>query len=262
MESNSNQNFHPLIADIPDMDAAAADFNSVPGGVPPFRDVPSVLIGHLNRPNLTGPEPDWDSLLWYFVTKHATRGFSNLQDLQIFIVRIVLPRAVMMNREFMQEMYTRFPGLPLNCRLRFDSFTAPDNINIAALANQMSGPHLHPDQRNNAQNVIPLNGTLDIPTRPIFRSQQNPNGTNFRQWLHLRPNPLVANGPVPGQLAHRPSELDQYLDVEETRVRSAPMEHLLRRTIRALNIFWYLAVNNAKFQQYKNQDWAGIQAEF
>ncbi|KAF2659877.1 hypothetical protein K491DRAFT_775130 [Lophiostoma macrostomum CBS 122681] len=262
---NVPQNPDDLLVDIPDMDAAVADFNSVPGGSPPFRDIPSVLIGHLNRPNITASEPDWGRLLWYFLTERANHGFANLQDLHIFVVRIAVPNAIIRNRRFLLEIYNRHPGLPYTGHLRYDSSAAPQapgNLNVAALVHQMTGPHIHPDNRRATRNVIPLNGTLSIPTRPIFRSQQNPSGVHFRAWLHRAPNPLVAGGPVPGQMAHQPSPNDPYLDIAEATVRSLDMDQLLRRTVHALRFFWWLSVVNSRLQQYQRQNWDGIGDEF
>ena len=223
------------------MDTAVADFNSVPAQQPPFRDLPSVLIGHLNRPDVNNPQPNWFEILQYFIGRQW--GIENLQYLFIFIVRIALPNVIRRNRRYMLEMYTRFPIVRYECRLRYDSWTTPGPVQMPAIP-----PHLN------------IQGT-GIP-RTIMRSQPNPDGVDFTRWLQQRPNPIIQGMPVPTNLMiHRYTSIDSFLTYSEHAVRTAPLHPLLQMTIRALNIFWFISTRNAMFQHYRNKGWAGIESE-
>lgn len=66
---------------------------------------------------------------------------------------------------------------------------------------------------------------------------------------------------MPVQMTHRSSELDGYLTASEEEIRRLNLGDLLRRTIRVLNIFWWIKENNRRFEGYRKQEWAGIGAE-
>lgn len=110
------------------MDFAIADFNSVTFDGPPNRDIPSVLLAHLYRPQIFVSEPNWHELLLYFVTGEANKGdvlgFGNLQDFYVFLTRVVLPNAIIENRSLLLDMYSMYPQLPETCSLRYDSFSS------------------------------------------------------------------------------------------------------------------------------------------
>ncbi|KAJ4295357.1 hypothetical protein N0V90_007369 [Kalmusia sp. IMI 367209] len=71
-----------LIREIPSPEQAFSDFQSVPSGQMPWRDVPSIIIAHLSNPQTSGVEPSWQQLLQHFTLEDkALDGEGNLQDL-------------------------------------------------------------------------------------------------------------------------------------------------------------------------------------
>ncbi|KAF2243781.1 hypothetical protein BU26DRAFT_609109 [Trematosphaeria pertusa] len=213
------------------------DFNDMPRYQEPLRDVPSILLAHISRPDVYAAEPDWTSLMGYFLSK-GRQGYGNLQDLYVFITRFVLPLTIIDNRKMVLDMYLARRDLPSNIRLRYDAW----NIN----------DHVRPDME-------PVSfPALDIPVRSVVPSDPTPNGTDFLQWLNMPPNTPLS---VPVQLQHRRSQLDLYLNEHESVIRRIVPGALLLRTARVLHLFWWLAGNNARLRYYQQQDWVGVETE-
>jgi hypothetical protein len=255
-QAANHQDLDNVVRQIPEMDFAMADFNSIAVSTAPFRDVPSIFVVHLNRPDLSRPDPEWRHLLSFFVTPQAVHGFANLQDLYVLLVRVVLPNAIIKNRAYMLHLYTQYPGIPARNSLRYDGWgdtvkgkENPAHIQLVAPLQTGPRPNLDPMLRSN------------IPPRPIFRSRPTPDGAQFLHWLCTPPPPLIPGTPVPAQMMHRRSELDDHLCIPEVVLRALPLQDLMRRTIRALNIFWWLSGNNARFESYMLHDWAGVGVE-
>lgn len=121
-----------------------------------------------------------------------------------------------------------------------------------------------PAQRERKQKFpdLPLNATANIPCRSIFRSHPTPAGDVFLQWLCSLPLPLSATQPTPAQMCHHTSELDEHLVIPEEIVRKLCLGALVQRTIRALNIFWFLTLNNATLGWYSQHNWFGVLRDF
>lgn len=223
-----------LIRDIPYLEHAMGDFNSVPWNLPPYRNVPSVLLFHLSNPNTSSPEPHWEALLGFFGPDD--HQFGNLQDLYMFLTRIVIPNAIMDNRWFLFHLYSSNAQAPARIRLRYDAWTGDSYMSPAALP----------------QTALKFN------VRSILRTTPTPNGINFMVWLNT---PLNAPSPVVQRMRHVQTELDYYLSDAEDAIRRIDYATLGLRTVWLLRIFWWLAGNNARLRQYKNQNWVGIGQE-
>ncbi|KAF2791940.1 hypothetical protein K505DRAFT_376402 [Melanomma pulvis-pyrius CBS 109.77] len=230
-----------LIRQIPEMDFAVADFNSVTMNAPPFRDIPSVLIAHLNRPNVADAEPGWELLLRYFLGSQAHHGHGNLQDLYIFITRVALPNIIITNRRLLLAMYLARGDLPPECRLRYDSICA------------MGAPTL--PTTTTAPSNLPT-----TPTRPIFRSRPTPNGADFLAWLQMPPS-MQNDAPAPPQMAHRESGLDAYLIDDETAVRGLQAPVLLARTAEALRVWWWIVGATRRLEGFERVGWRWVEGE-
>jgi hypothetical protein len=223
---------------IPDMETAVADYNGVPFNSPPFRDTPSAILGNLFRPDLSRPEPNWNTLLHYFLTPAAKHGFANLQDLFLFIVRVVVPNAIIQNRRMMIEYFSTFPHASSTIQVRSDMWDNTQQAQMGIQNIQVTAPlPSATDPRPN----LPLNYSTQILDRSIFRNRMTPNGAQFLEWL------VTSVGP--GQATHRPGEIDQYLGIAESTIRGWTMEDLMRHTIRALSIFWWVNQCNDRFQK-------------
>lgn len=246
-----------MIGEIPDVDFAIAEFNSVPAKAQPFRDTPTILLRIVKGPNLSGPEPNWDALLYFFsVTSMAPLGLANLQDFYLLVVRVIIPKQTIINRKYMHEAYAQLKDLPVQCRVRYDGW----GDTIGGQTDPASIP-VTPSNLPAGAPTPNLALSMYIAPRTIFRSRPTPNGLQFCKWLRTRPLELTPGAGVPSKIAHRVSELDHHLAYSEIQLRALNMEQLLRRTIRALNIFWWLAQNNDRLSRYKANQWVGITAE-
>ncbi|KAF2274035.1 uncharacterized protein EI97DRAFT_444327 [Westerdykella ornata] len=246
-----------VLKGIPPVDAAVAEFNSMSNTEPPFRDVPSIIIAYLIRPELVpgGTEPDWMQYLSYFMRSQAVAGFGNLQDLHVLITRIVLPHAIIENRRHMEQLYTTFPDYPVQDRLRYDGWgeTRRGQVNPAHIVIR---PPIPIGPRPN----LALSTVASIPQRAILRSFPTPDGAKFLEWL-TSPQSTAEGAAIPVQMTHRSSELDGYLTESEEQIRRLNLGDLMRRTIRVLNIFWWIKENNRRFEGYRAQGWVGIGSE-
>lgn len=223
---------------IPDMDTAVADYNGVPFSHPPFRDTPSAILGILFRPDLSKPEPTWNTLLHYFLTPSAKHGFSNLQDLFLFIIRVAIPNAVIYNRIRMIDFFNEFPQAPATIQFRYDGWDDTQQARIDPQKTQVTVP---PRSMGDPRPNLPLNYSAHILERAIFRNRVTPSGVQFLEWLSI---------PIgPAQTKHRPGEIDNYLRFSESAVRGWIMEELMRHTIRVLGIFWWISHSNEKFRK-------------
>lgn len=215
--------------------------------LPPFRYLPSVYVASFTNPNLSGPEPDWTNHLTYFLTPDAIHGPANLQDLYLLLTRVVLPRLIIENRQWMQRMYLRYPDLGLDHPLRYDAFP-----NSAAGQQPMANIQVFPRAQLDHRPNVPLSFVAHVSPRPILRTTPTPDGRRFVEWLNTTPQPLVPGGAVPPQMGHRASELDQHLGLTEVTIRGLQMGALIRGTSRALTIFWWLSQCNTQLAQHFN----------
>jgi hypothetical protein len=170
--------------------------------------------------------------------------------LYLLLTRVVLPNLIIENRQYIHVMYSRYPHISANHPLRYDAWenSAESEQNLAHI--QVIPPvQSDHDHRPN----IPLGFAANIHPRPIFRSTPTPDGGRFLQWLNANPQPLAPGHPVPAQMTHRASELDHHLAISELAIRGFQVGDLLRRTVRVLNIFWWLVRNNSEFEQRLRQ---------
>jgi hypothetical protein len=231
--------------EIPLVDEAVGDFNSTPREQPPYRDIPSIIVAAMTNPDIAAPEPDWTAILTYFLTRTPPHGLSNLQDLYMLLVRVVVPRAIIVNRHYMHVAYTRYPLSLMDNAIRYDAW------GLTPMGRQHPGAIQVPFPAGaDPRWVLPLHYTANIAPRSILRSRPTPDGNRFLQWLHDDPQPLNEHQPIPFQMAHQSSELDYHLTVPETTVRAMPIGELIRQTTRVLNIFWWLSGNNSQFREY------------
>jgi hypothetical protein len=255
-----------LIKDLPLLGIALAEFNSVPFNTKPFRDIPSIILAHLNQPPLYGPEPDWVALLSYFRTNQASHGFANLQDLHVFILRIVLPTAIRDNRRWMVKLYSWQMDLPVDCRLRYDAWnlSVKGRLHMAYIIIPDTLPFTNITDGDFYKNHISIpNHQRQVHSpRPIFRSAMVPDSAKFIQWLNTTPNPLHPGMLVPTQMIHRRSEIDEHMLTTEEAIRQLNMGDLLRKTTRILEIWWFVSHNNASLEYYAAHNWFGIEQEF
>ena len=243
-----------IIQSIPELGSAIADFNSVPAHLPPYRDVPSIIIRYLSLPvDPSAQEPEWERLLLHFLTPQALRGFENLQDLFVFVVRIVLPNMIIKNRRYMRLFYEQYPESPVRNRLRYDGWSETERGQEDPTSTRYLVPEDTPLSRT---------ATINLLQRPVMRSCPTPDGISFHHWLCTKPSPSRGHGNfAPRQMEHRHSELDAYLTMSEEGIRGMRLRGLLQSTIRVLQIFWWLACNNARFEHYIRAEWAGIARE-
>ncbi|KAF2642881.1 hypothetical protein P280DRAFT_468185 [Massarina eburnea CBS 473.64] len=231
-----------LISNIPFPEQAISDLNGVPVNEPPFRDIPSSIIGRIGNPQLREVEPDWQHFLRYFSDR--VYGISNLQDLYIFLTRVALPNAVIINRRTLLRFYLGHRDVSPRLSLHYDAY-------------HWHGAPYIPLNQERPNPFAPL-----IQNRSIFRSAPTPNGTNMVQWLQTPiSTPPPEYDPVPIQMIHRPSQLDWYLQESETEVRMVHPEHLMRRTARVFNAWWWIMQRNAVLEEYRLNGWAGIERE-
>lgn len=90
-----------------------------PGNVNP------ALIPLLNNP-ATESEPDWHALLLYYAPP-ALQRLENLQDLYLWVTRVGLPNAVIVNRRLLLTFYFDNDDAPMQFRLRYDAYPFPVN---------------------------------------------------------------------------------------------------------------------------------------
>jgi hypothetical protein len=159
----------------------------------------------------------------------------------MFITRVVLPNIIKANRKHMLSMYISRKNLPAACRLRYDCVlnTADPFITVPATA------------------IIP-----HIANWPIFRSIMTPNGVHFLQWLRNLPATPPPQHPVPHQMMHRVSDIDIYMTDNETRVRSMKTDDLIKRTAKALIVWWRITCNTSILMDYERKDWIGAEQDF
>ncbi|KAF2744640.1 hypothetical protein M011DRAFT_470239 [Sporormia fimetaria CBS 119925] len=253
---------------MPDNTTAIADFNSLPDNRPPFRDAPSVIIGHLSLPDHKQPEPDWVVFLAHYMRTHREtgNGYQSVADLQylfLLISRVLLPNAIVENRQLLLEVFTVYPGLQGYNRLRYDAFDnsprGKDDVDSIHVVVAPSGgdhrnlPFDYPVQEK-VQQPLALDKRFHIPPRSIFASTTTPNGTDFVAWLIDSPLPLV-NGAELGQMAHQKSQLDIYMTLPEVELRALNLLQLVRRTTRLLQMWFWLTGNNVRLQQHKSNQW-------
>ncbi|KAF2465648.1 uncharacterized protein BDR25DRAFT_318489 [Lindgomyces ingoldianus] len=240
------------IALIPTSDIAIPDFNSVPFKTQPWRDVPSIIITHLQIPNpLSPPDPNWESLLRFFLTPQPnvpiSHGHGNLQDLYMLVTRIVIPNLIITNRVHIWDMYLTRGNLTTRCLLRYDAWDFLPRYQQQSPA--VTKPRLYGDRTGNP--------------RAILRSYVTPDGDAFLAWLNAAPQlppQWPVNTPIPSQMAHHPSvELDVYLHDSEDWIRGMDPRILLQRLERVLEMFWWLASNNARLEQFRAARWEGVE---
>ncbi|KAF2744641.1 hypothetical protein M011DRAFT_479676 [Sporormia fimetaria CBS 119925] len=254
----------PTRPSIPTSVVAVGDFNGVPSKTPPYRDVPSILLRDLTVPQLDGPEPDWMLYLSHYFSRFYMRNgkeclkephvnLANLQDLFILVARIVLPNQILENQKLLEEVYMTYPRLVGYNRARYDFFDSSPHGAEDPQTLPISVPtEPHP--------IVQLTFKWNVSPRSIMRALPTPNGTDFHEWLCTRPLPRVEGQEIV-QLAHRQSEMDQYLTVPEEQVRSLSLEQLLRRTTRILQMYWWVAGNNARLKNHKANRWVTFGSE-
>ncbi|KAL5395084.1 hypothetical protein PMIN06_006481 [Paraphaeosphaeria minitans] len=231
-----------LIQDIPSPEKAVSEFQSVPFAHPPQRDVPSIIIAHISKPQTSNAEPDWIPLMNYFQGNRCLDGTGNLQDLYVFMTRLILPNAIIHNRRLLHELYMEKRTLSPNLRFRYDYWHTQAST-YTPLAAEAFEP-------------VPSR-----PTRSVLRSVPTPSGQNLLHWLSLALNTPPHKQPCPDQLVHRPCHLDAYLDEDEGLVRRMRPEALLQRTAKVLSLFWWVAAQNAWLEMYEGTGWAWIEKE-
>lgn len=236
------------------MNTAVGEFNSMPASDPPHRDVPSDIMTTLHRPLLDQPEPDWAAALVYFLSPNASHGMENLQDLYLFLTRVVHPNLIVRNRHYLQDMYTAMPHLSIRMGLRYDEFdmTPESQVEIADIPVGISPSN--PRRPN-----LPLDAITNIPQRSIFRAYPTPDGDRLLQILISGEIEVFQNIRNLLRLGHRPSEVDNHMTVAEAVVRRWNMGRLIQMVIRALEIFWYLAHCNDTLERFRKIGWRGIE---
>ncbi|KAF1956985.1 hypothetical protein CC80DRAFT_491848 [Byssothecium circinans] len=231
-----------LIRDIPFPEQAVSDFNGVPIHEPPFRDISSNIIGSLGNPQLHLAEPDWEQFLRYFAGRH--HGIANLQDLYVFLTRVALPNAVIINRRLLLQYFLANRNATPRIAVRYDAY------------NWRNMPYI-PLRQERPTTFLPR-----VQNRPIFRSALAPNGTNMVRWLQTPMNtPPPEYPPFPHQMIHRPSQLDMYLQENETDVRGIHPQNLTRRTVEVFHAWWWVVGRNRWLEIYRGNAWRGMERE-
>jgi hypothetical protein len=232
------------------MGIAIAEYNSVATNGRPHRNVPSSIPAYLYQPNFSEPEPNWHFQISYFFT--SKHGFDNLQDLYVFLNRVVLPNIIRTNRQQLQQLYLARPQAPLQCVLRYDHWglTPLGKLRLANI-------HVVPPPRRPGQpQPVALNATWNNQVRSIFRSYLTPDPAQFYNWL------CSASQQIPAQIQHQHSELDDYLSIPESIIRSWTFGMLYQHTIRLLNIFWFISEANHRLERYALNNWIGVETTF
>jgi hypothetical protein len=80
------------------------------------------------------------------------------------------------------------------------------------------------------------------------------------QWLRM---PIyVPQGSTPWQLVHTVSALDGYLGEDETQVRQVDGRALVERTVKVLQVYWWLWGTLRTMQPLQQAGWAGAEEFF
>jgi len=198
------------------------------------------LIAHIGNPNLTAQEPDWERLLQYFSLGSANNGFGNLQDLYVFLTRVVVPNAIIANRRLLIELYTARRTLSPHLHLRYDACPTFGGVPLTSEL---------------------LMATVNTPPCAVMATVPTPNGADFLAWLDAVPFVPPELRPVPVQLRHRRSHLDGYMNEDERHVRKVVPGSLAKRTAKVFHIFWWLTFANKRLNQYKGVGWIDIERE-
>ncbi|KAH7135779.1 hypothetical protein B0J11DRAFT_597003 [Dendryphion nanum] len=229
------------------LDVAVAEYNSVPVGNEPWRRCPTPLMDFILHPEKHSNEPDWTEILMYFTDPKTSHGLHNLQDFLIFLLRIVLPNAIVENRVLLLGMYTNRSSLPATCRLRYDHWVP--TVGIADINTKYN----RVPQKFNPETQIKAHA------RPIFRSVLTPIPEAFIHWLR---RPIHLLPALPPQMQHRPSFQDEFLLTSEVEIRCLSWRRLLQGSIYALRWFWWITRQTKKLKAYKQREWNGVEREF
>ncbi|KAF9741349.1 hypothetical protein PMIN01_00888 [Paraphaeosphaeria minitans] len=274
-----------LIQDIPSPEKAVSEFQSVPFAhvtkitnppriptdhlvQPPQRDVPSIIIAHISKPQTSNAEPDWIPLMNYFQGNRCLDGTGNLQDLnttnsgphQICLHDAPHPP---------QRHHPQPPPPPRTLHGEADPLAQPALPASSLPSATAPLADLFPRYdywHTQASTYTPLAAEAfepvpSRPTRSVLRSVPTPSGQNLLHWLSLALNTPPHKQPCPDQLVHRPCHLDAYLDEDEGLVRRMRPEALLQRTAKVLSLFWWVAAQNAWLEMYEGTGWAWIEKE-
>jgi hypothetical protein len=241
-----NPNPDTLIYPIPFPELAIGAFHSMAFEYPPHRDMPSNIIGTLGAPELSLLEPPWTHYMTYF--NNPPHRFANLQDLYMYITRIALPNAIIINRRTLLLFYLgKGNNASPYIRLRYDEY------------GWKGVGYVRPEMEHRAS-FMPVLGS-----RPILRDLETPNGRDMMEWLRRpisMPLGYANDHAVPYQIIHRPSQLDMYLQEEEDAIRRIHPESLVRRTEKVLGAWWCVMQKNVGLEAYRQIGWRGIEREF
>ncbi|CAE6996413.1 hypothetical protein P3342_000376 [Pyrenophora teres f. teres] len=208
-----------------------------------FRTVNPSLISLLGVPNSTMPEPDWTTLVSYYLP--LAHGLANLQDLYILLTRAVLPNAVIENRRLLLYLHTDLVDtmyIPASLPLRWDTCPKiPLYISPAA------------EDRHDLDTIAP---------RPIFVApMRTPDGNRFLTWLRERIHGPHASR-YPMQMDYTWCELEGWFDEDEREVRRMSGGVLVRRAVQVLEVWWWVVGANAKLRMLREERWIGVEREF
>ncbi|KAF2003621.1 hypothetical protein P154DRAFT_519853 [Amniculicola lignicola CBS 123094] len=260
----TRQNTHPLLINIPSLHVA---FNSLrdpphtPTGAHTYGMEPNLLLTLQNTACglLAGAsQPVWDGFLQYFfrqIPRPHPRGILNLQNLHLLLIRVLLPWAIIRNRELVLEMYLAAPTLSQRVSLRYDAW--PDSYMGQMPFEPRRFPVEFSDER--AQGYRPVFLWPPIPMPPP---------EPFLQWLNAPaiPPPILPYNPFTDRVVvpafvHRPSEIDIYLADREPEIRGMTPDtaYILRpRVLRVLQIYWFVCTNNSELEKLKKGGWEGV----